>query len=77
MQKEIHLGNSCIDYVLFLPENLSAAKVVVVHMVDSLDKHTAGTTSRIINGLTGLRVKDTNKKLNHRTRSIKFSCLCF
>ena len=41
MQKKIHLCNSGIDYVLFLSENLPAAKVVMVHVVDRLDKHTA------------------------------------
>ena len=77
MKKEIHLGNSGIYHILFLPEDATATKIIVMHVMNSLDKHTTRTTSGIINSLTRLRVKDTDKKRNDRPGSIELAGLRF
>ena len=77
MQEEVHLGYGGIGDVLLLSEDGSTALGIVLHVVDSLDEHTAGAAGRVVDRFAGLRVENANQQLHHRTRGVEFASLGF
>ena len=77
MQEQVHPGDGGGGKILLLAENMSVGSLLIVHLSDGFDQHTAGTAGRVIHGFSRLGCQQPHHQADNGTRGIEFSGVLF